>query len=281
MVYDHLDVRCNTFFRIVPFSIVVFHSSQHYVLYLLFFPTHLSSPSQPLLAYSTPSSSSSNLDVRTSFIPTHQGRRWTVPLGSTVKSSVVWITLLTLVFLGIGYDAILDDFGSTYAMVLSYFSAGLSILQYGPQIQSVWKTQQPGAFSILTLSVQCPGTLILVWTFLHRPSIQWIHVLSYLISMLSQAILLILLLATHTTHPHASPLGGSDESAIVGPRSHDVSLDDELHLLEGVLLFDETTNHERNEEKEPLLKDKGTSSQPFLNPVPTSSSSPLFDGLAS
>ncbi|KAJ3206319.1 hypothetical protein HDU67_008245 [Dinochytrium kinnereticum] len=78
----------------------------------------------------------------------------------------------------------------TVMAVLGAISLVTTFVQYLPQIAKTVESRSPGALSVLTLIMQCPGNIILVYSISLQPGTNWTSWVAFLASGIFQFILL-------------------------------------------------------------------------------------------
>ncbi|KAJ3358953.1 hypothetical protein GGF32_009882 [Allomyces javanicus] len=80
----------------------------------------------------------------------------------------------------------------TAAACFGVIATGMSCLQFLPQIAETYRTKRPGALSILTMMMQTPGTLLLIYSLAARPGTNISTYLSYVVAATCQGSLLVM-----------------------------------------------------------------------------------------
>jgi len=83
---------------------------------------------------------------------------------------------------------------TTYGWGVGIMATIVTFVQWSPQIWKTWKLKAVGAFSILTLSIQAPGTMVVVYFLLFVASEDVSTWLSYFTAGIQQLVLLGLLI---------------------------------------------------------------------------------------
>jgi cystinosin len=81
-----------------------------------------------------------------------------------------------------------------YGWGIGILATAVTFIQWSPQIYKTWKLKAVGAFSILTLSIQAPGTMVVVYFLLFVSGEDVSTWLSYFTAGIQQLVLLALLL---------------------------------------------------------------------------------------
>lgn len=77
-----------------------------------------------------------------------------------------------------------------WARCLGFISLTFTAFQCAPQIYKTWKIKTIGALSIPAMSIQTPGTILLIISLVSQPNSDYSMWLSYLLSATCQGILL-------------------------------------------------------------------------------------------
>jgi len=126
--------------------------------------------------------------------PKQMDRDWLI-----ARALFIGFIFYALVMSGIGI-LMLWVFGECGSPTLNYgwgvgiLATAVTFIQWSPQIWKTWKLKAVGAFSILTLAIQAPGTMVVVYFLLFVASEDVSTWLSYFTAGVQQLVLLALLL---------------------------------------------------------------------------------------
>ncbi|ORX83709.1 hypothetical protein BCR32DRAFT_291824 [Anaeromyces robustus] len=113
----------------------------------------------------------------------------------TIASIYIFTITFTILFAFTLYAMIVEwnkDHIDYIAGVFGVTSAILAIFQYLPQIRKTYIDKAPGAVSILTLLIQCPGALVMAICLIIQPGTNWTSSTSYFVSFLLEGTILVL-----------------------------------------------------------------------------------------
>jgi len=115
------------------------------------------------------------------------------------KTTVISIYIFTVSFIIlVGFSLLATIFEwniniiDNIAAIFGLASAFLAIFQYLPQIIKTYVDKDPGAVSILTLSIQVPGSLVMALCLIIQPGTNWTSSTSYFVGFLLEGTILVL-----------------------------------------------------------------------------------------
>ena len=160
------------------------------------------------------------------------------------RSSVEWrnsrivfyVIMGSLISTTLVYSVLLTTFDHTeqpviiFAHFLGYFACTVALFQYLPQIYKTWRTQSVGSLSIVSMSIQTPGALMIVYTQIVQPNSDYTTWLPTLAAAILQGILLVMCLylqyycrrSTHHLEELSIPYGSENLKVVSGSGSQAV-----------------------------------------------------------
>ena len=91
-----------------------------------------------------------------------------------------------------------------FTLHLGYFACTVALFQYLPQIYKTWRTQSIGSLSIVSMCIQTPGALLIVYTQIQQPHSDYTTWLPTFAAAVLQGILLMMCLFLQYYCPRSS-----------------------------------------------------------------------------
>ena len=126
--------------------------------------------------------------------PKKMKRDWWICVGLLILFFVYSVVMYSI---GLGFALGIGECDKTtinFGTAAGILSTVCTFIQWGPQIYSTFRLKAVGAYSILTLSIQAPGTLVVVYFLLFISNENITTWLAYLTAGIQQLILLALLI---------------------------------------------------------------------------------------
>lgn len=102
-----------------------------------------------------------------------------------------------------------------FAATLGFLTMIVSLVQYLPQIFLTFKDKRVGALSIISLSIQAPGSYIFVWSLANTPGTNVSTWITFLVSGTLQSVLLALCIIYHRREKYVSIVCDEEEQGFL------------------------------------------------------------------